>query len=468
MALLEWGAMLGVTLALDTELAPAPVTALYILLPWCIYAVVDRGFKRPITNDPTPDGVYRVLACGLTAALASALALSTIDSLRTTAYHDPMRSLFTYALGDLSGILVVFPLVMLAREYLYFGAGNWRDLLARGWVFVPAALVALVWLPLPAASVRYPVIVASFLLYYIAFRHGLRAGNIALILLSGMVHAADAILLTDSETNHLHLLVAGSGFAALLVGVSSDALRTQGRALASTVNMLSVRTQALREAANRLASEQEEERRHLGNELHDELGQDMTAIATRLRVAEHNQQDPNSREELQSIGRLVSSAQTHLRNVLNHLHPLSLDRFGLSRALAAGSLAEMARQRGIDYRCVVDEEVSLLSPEVSTALYRICQEATTNGVKHGCGGRIHIHLLAETTREGVALSLRIEDDAGTLAVPANPSGRGLQGIRDRANALGAVYKFNAQSGVPRHWLYVNLPPQQQADGAAAL
>ena len=68
------------------------------------------------------------------------------------------------------------------------------------------------------------------------------------------------------------------------------------------MNARSDEAQALRDAANRLASQQEQERRRLGAELHDQLGQDMTAIATRLRLAERRTQDPQLRDDLRAIG----------------------------------------------------------------------------------------------------------------------------------------------------------------------
>jgi two-component system sensor histidine kinase UhpB len=221
--------------------------------------------------------------------------------------------------------------------------------------------------------------------------------------------------------------------------------------------MLSIRSKALTHVAERLTSQQEDERRRIGAELHDQLGQDMTAIATRLRVLMRTRENPALVDSgLLAIQELVDDAHTHLRDVIHQLHPLALDRFGLSRALAEGPLAAMARDAGVDYRCDIGGDVDSLPPPIATALYRICQEAATNCVRHGCGGRIEICLWLTPTGVYDELVLKIEDDAGEIELGTERQGHGLQGIRDRANAIGADYYFHRDSGHPRHWLQLRV------------
>src|SRR3546814_6702633 len=80
-----------------------------------------------------------------------------------------------------------------------------------------------------------------------------------------------------------------------------------------------------------MAALQEHESRRIGAELHDQIGQDMTAIATRLRIVELTASNPTVLEGLSSISSLVTTAHGHLREVINELHPAVLDRFGLTR-----------------------------------------------------------------------------------------------------------------------------------------
>src|SRR3546814_19528627 len=102
-------------------------------------------------------------------------------------------------------------------------------------------------------------------------------------------------------------------------------------------------------AANRMAALQENERRRIGAELHDQIGQDMPAIATRLLIVELTASNPTVLEGLSSISSLVTTAHGHLREVINELHPAVLDRFGLTRAIAEGPFAELLPARGVLY-----------------------------------------------------------------------------------------------------------------------
>jgi two-component system sensor histidine kinase UhpB len=230
------------------------------------------------------------------------------------------------------------------------------------------------------------------------------------------------------------------------------------------VQALRTRSAELARAANRMAAMQEQERRRIGVELHDQIGQDMTAIATRLRIVELTATNPAVLEGLASISNLVTSAHGHLREVINELHPAVLDRFGLARAIAEGPFAELLRDRGVLYTSRVQGRVDRLPDNIASALYRICQEAATNGARHGCGGRMHIRLTLIPTAVAAELTLEIEDQFGPIAVDPDRPGRGLLNIRDRANALGASYHFEPASGTPRHrvQMWIPLPDDEAA------
>lgn len=458
MALAEWSGM--VLLGLFRESFDTPLAVvLSTLLPWCVYAGSVRLASQQALRSPTLESMPLMLACGLLAALANAMGLSVIQWLDGGATHALSGALlFSFALGDFVGIVIVAPLLIAFRDH----NGRWRQstapFLAEGLVLVPLSLaLGAASLPLPAAA-RYPLPFAILPLFWLAFTHGWRAGLVAFALLSTGVYLFDRSLFAIWPPGQLQVLLAASGAAALLLGISSDTLRTQARALAATVEMLSMRTKALSEAANRLTSKEEDERRRIGAELHDQIGQDMTAIATRLRVTLRTRDNPALLQSgLEALGSLVADAHSHLRDVINHLHPLALDRFGLARALADGPLAEMLRDNDVDFACVVEGEVDRLPLPVATAIYRICQEAATNSARHGCGNRVGIHLSVTPRDEDAEVVLRIEDEAGPLALLPDQPGHGLQGIRDRANAMGADYYFHHDSGRPRHWLQLRVP-----------
>ena len=308
-------------------------------------------------------------------------------------------------------------------------------------------------LPVPQPLV-YSLVLSLFPLFWIASRFGWRPAAISLALLAAPVHGLED-LLQVWRAEQLQLLFSASAVGALLLGASSERVATQSKALMLGLEQLHRRSTELVDIARRLTSVQEEERRNLGGELHDVLGQDLTSIATRLRVVERTNDDPALRAGLQSISQLVTQAHQHLREVTEYAYPAVLDRFGLQRALCEGPLMQLARDAGMDYRCEVHGDLGVLHDEAATSLYRICQEATSNCVREPSCNLVHIvfeTLLAigDAPPPESRLIMSIHDDAGSIAPAAGRTGMGLQNIRDRANALGAQYRFNPQHGGPRH------------------
>ncbi|MFD0738318.1 histidine kinase [Lysobacter koreensis] len=457
LALVEWLGILALSLARGAfQSLPGLVSS--TVLPWCIYALVLRGIGRHGRERPTREVLPRLLATGLLAAIFTTVALTAIDLNDDGVLPASLAAtLVSYALGDFAGIVIMVPLLLVLHDQARPSRLPWRALLADGLVLVPLA-VALGLSALPALEAPvYPLLLSLFPAFGLAYRFGWRPATVALGLLSIGVHAIAEPVAQLWGPGQMQLLVAVIGSAVLLLGVASETQQQQRSELSATVQALSMRGTQLVEAANRIASLQEQERRRIGAELHDQIGQDMTAIATRLRVVERTAVDPDVRDGLASIRALVNDAHAHLREVINSLHPAVLDRFGLARALAEGPFAEMLADHDIDYSCQIDGDVDALPDNIASALYRICQEATTNCAKHGCGQRVYIHLTLLPRVGGAELALQIGDYAGRLDIDTQHPGRGLLNIRDRADAIGARYDFNAESGSPRHAVQMWVP-----------
>ncbi len=462
MALLEWAGILGLNLWRDAFDTPQALLA-STTLPWlmCAAVVAALGPRRDIRTASLGSLLPRLLACGAAASLATAVTHLGVNLLEGVPLSSPAQLLFDYSLGDFIGVLVLTPTVLALQETARKPQSSWRELLARGAVLVPPATVLLVaLLPMQQPQV-YAMVLSLFPLFWIASRFGWRPVAMTLTTLAVSVYGMEELRLWRAE--QLQLLFSASAIAALLLGASSEKLVTQSKALMLSLEQLQRRSADLVDIARRLTSVQEEERRNLGGELHDVLGQDLTSIAIRLRVVERTHDDPTLRQGLQSISQLVTQAHHHLREVTEYAYPAVLDRFGLQRALAEGPLLELARDAGMDYRCQVDGDLGALPAETATSLYRICQEATSNGVREPGCKQLHINFevlrdCASATAMATHLVMSIHDDAGAIQPLATRTGMGLQNIRDRAHALGARYRFNPQHGDPRHWLSLPLEP----------
>ena len=435
-------------------------------LPWCVYAVVLRAVGRHGRGTTAHRALPRLLVAGVGAVIVNAILLTAIQLNEGAALAAGLTHiLVSFALGDFVGIVLLVPAVLAVHEQFGPERVPWAQLFARGLVLVPAGFAALLALSAgpQAQSPVYPLLLSLLPLFAIAYRFGWRASAVAFALLGVLAQVMQIPSVHLWEPGQLHLLLTIAGCAALLLGIASDTQRVQHEQLSAHVLSMSLRSNELAQAANRIASLQEQERRRIGTELHDQIGQDMTAIATRLRLIERQAVNPAVIEGLASIRRLVGDAHGHLREVIDHLHPAVLDRFGLARAIAEGPFAELLRDHGVLYSTRVQGKVELLPDNVASALYRICQEAATNGARHGCGGRMHIRLTLQPAAINAELRLEIEDQAGAIQVDLDRPGRGLLNIRDRAHAIGADYRFDPGTGMPRHSLnlWLRLPDENE-------
>jgi signal transduction histidine kinase len=206
-------------------------------------------------------------------------------------------------------------------------------------------------------------------------------------------------------------------------------------------NRIRQRTAALRhemkareQLEKEVAEATERESQRIGHELHDSLGQHLTATSLALQVLSGkltNAPLPFAREADEAI-ELVEDAIDLTRSIAKGLFPLELEGEGLPAALMELSRTIQKRHRIVcEFKC--DSLVRLPDPTVATHLYRIAQEAATNAIKHGHVSRIAIELSV-----GLNLIMSIKDDG--IGLPENlPENRGL-GLRimsSRAGMIGA-------------------------------
>ena len=455
MAVVEWGAILALSTSRHAFQTMAGLLASTVL-PWCIYALVLRALGRHDRGLASRQALPRLMVVALVAALFTTILLTAVDLNDDGVLpHELTAMLASYAVGDFAGVVLMVPLLLVVNDQVTQNRLQWSLLLADGLVLAPlVVLMALSFLPSIKAPV-YPLMLALLPLFGTAYKLGWRQCAIAFGLLAVGIHFITGPMIALWGAGQLQVLIALSGCAALLLGVSSDTQQIQRKVMLQAVESLSLRRSQLAATANRMAALEEQERRRIGAELHDQIGQDMTAIATRLRVIERKATDDAVRDGIASIGLLVSDAHIHLREVINYLHPAILDRFGLARALADGPFAEMLRDRDIEYTCAIEGNVDALPDNVASAIYRICQEAATNCARHSCGN-VLVKLALLPAPAGSDLKLEIHDSAGHLQLDEQRLGHGLLNIRDRAQAIGAEYRFDPEHGEPRHSLLLEM------------
>jgi two-component system, NarL family, sensor histidine kinase UhpB len=201
--------------------------------------------------------------------------------------------------------------------------------------------------------------------------------------------------------------------------------------LATTFNdMLSRLERERRDATRRVLAAQEGERLRIAQELHDEVGQTLTAVLLQLgRSARHA--DPELGAELLETQETARASLEDVRRISRELRPEALDDLGLTSALVA--LTErFAQGPGLTVRRNLDRELPPLTEEAELVIYRVAQEALTNVARHSGTDRAE---LALTSANGL-LTLRVLDQ-GKGFDPQRAEGGGLRGMRERAVLVGA-------------------------------
>ena len=180
----------------------------------------------------------------------------------------------------------------------------------------------------------------------------------------------------------------------------------------------------------------EYERQHIGQDLHDGLGSQLTGMnMICLNLARLLEKEGHAlAQELFELAEQIKEADYQTRNIARGLAGLPQEQGALIRALYR--LTDTT-QRGFGVACSLSivGEISLLDHTVSSHLYRIAQEAVTNALRHGKATRIEIHL--KTQQKDVSLEI-VDNGCGIPTHFAESGGMGLRNMRYRANLMGAV------------------------------
>ncbi|MBV8619896.1 MAG: two-component sensor histidine kinase [Curvibacter sp.] len=193
--------------------------------------------------------------------------------------------------------------------------------------------------------------------------------------------------------------------------------------------------------ARQLIGVQEEERRAIARELHDEFGQGCTAIRIEARLLAQNGAPDAVRQGAQRIGHHAEHLYRLVRERLTRLRPHSLDSLGLEAALQ--ELCEgWEDQTGIACRVQAELPAQALDDAVAVTLFRLVQEGLTNIARHARASEAQVSLQAGNWPQQ-PLSLRIEDNGCGLPGAAPPSGGfGLAGMRERVAALQGQWRLD--------------------------
>lgn len=385
-----------------------------------------------------------VLIVGATTAVDAVLLALIHDA---SASAEVIRTLGQGLLGNYLSILLAVPLVVMllrAPPNRKATAGLVMDGML---VMLPAMALLLMLSKHAAPQPEFARVLSLAPVLFFAFRHGWRGASLSMLVSClGMAIVDHQVGHAQNAAGYLFLAVAGTG--ALMLGSASDALRRSSERVAEqnvylgAVNRrLDQLARQLRDAARGNLQAEETQRRHMAAELHDELGQNITAIQTHMKLAQSRLRAAGMEDISTSVNTILGYMRRALHRLLDDLRPAVLDEFGLLRALDEGPIRDLLTAAGIAFHTDMYGDPRLLDEDTRTAVYRLVQESATNAVKHAQASEFRLRLRIGERHGAVLALLDIRDDGIGLPCRLPRGGRGLQGMRDRVTSLGGLFRL---------------------------
>jgi two-component system sensor histidine kinase UhpB len=218
-------------------------------------------------------------------------------------------------------------------------------------------------------------------------------------------------------------------------------LSSEGQALEHAFNSMLDRLESARhEAARTALAAQEGERLRVAQELHDEIGQTLTAVTLQAERAADG--DPAlASQALRDVADAVRASLDEVRRIARELRPEALDDLGLVNALIA-----LCGRLGAESRPAVRRDLQArlpsLSGDIELVLYRIAQESLTNAVRHADADVVTVSLEAD----GATVTLRVTDDGKGMPAEFPHGTAGIAGMRERALLVGGRLAIDSRPG----------------------
>jgi len=185
---------------------------------------------------------------------------------------------------------------------------------------------------------------------------------------------------------------------------------------------------------------QEEERRRLARDLHDEVNQSLTGILLRLEALSHAA-PADLTDEIGAVKKLVNQAMGELVTLARQLRPAALDDHGLVSAIVSHA-RRFAAQTGVPADVRVEGEPAPLESDQEIAVYRFVQEALSNVAQHAGASRLDVALSAN---DG-GLEVTVRDDGRGFDAGGEAAGLGLSGMAERARLVGGKLEVDSRPG----------------------
>lgn len=383
----------------------------------------------------------------------------------------PAPALISAAIVSLTGGVILAPFLYLLSDYLQHQ--TWQPLnpalihqeirlrpsvLLWSLLFFSLGLIAELTLmeqmkPLALLIIMLPNI-------FLAYRYGWQGGVLASALNSILLAAARQITGSFASDQELLIFMASQALVGLGLGIAISRQHRLFEELRQLNHRLAKELADKQTLTRQLISIEEEIRKSVARELHDEIGQNITAIQIQAMLAERVAESQQARQAASAIHTIAMRVHQATRSLLKQLRPSTLDELGLEHAIRQLMQEMRFKERGTDIQFSLGMSPQRLDDITKVTLFRIIQELLNNIAKHAQASQIQICLFP-----GSDLTLEVRDNGTGLPRDWKLRGHGLKGIAERVSALGgklAIQPLSPQGKGTR--VIVNLPTKITGSG----
>ncbi|MGB0937908.1 MAG: MASE1 domain-containing protein [Colwellia sp.] len=345
---------------------------------------------------------------------------------------DLVVSISSFALGELIGFILLLPFFVAIRALIINRKLTQLALIRKCLMILVPMLGIYILLILFHSDMLYYIQILSIIpIIWLSFSYG---HNGALLTICTTNMAIVALLMWGNSEisiiqNQIYLITM------TLTGLFLGAASSEHKRLNSNLTRLS----------NKLIDIREIEKRKLSSELHDGLGQDITALKTNLEIINRlglNDQQSKIHERLTSSANEIHDS---VYDLLQWLRPKLLDEIGLDNVIKGSMFDGLLSAVNIKYHAIVVGITEDLSNEITTAVFRTCQECVSNCIQHSQAQNLWLSLVVKDEK----IILTITDDGIGLSKlqTSTKGGFGLIGIEERVIALKGLFNFqNTENG----------------------
>jgi signal transduction histidine kinase len=207
---------------------------------------------------------------------------------------------------------------------------------------------------------------------------------------------------------------------------------------------LRAREARIAELSAHLLAAQEDERKRISRELHDETGQSLMVIRLYLGMLEAQLTGRTAKAKIRETVSVVDRTIEGIRRIIARLSPLMLQELGLVAAIRKEA-KDLSKNTGVKVRVAINEDVGRLAPDIEAAIYRIVQESLHNVAKHAQAKTVSVQM----SRNENSVYLTVEDDGVGMPAKVNSPRRnsfGLAGIKERIASLDGEVHVHSEKG----------------------